>query len=143
MSSGKPLKSDVSKTYLPFIQWLRGLSVLLVLYFHWVVLWCFYPDYVREVAGVPGVHVAANFPFAAVFSIDTGAPGITLFFLISGFVIPLSLEGINTRTFLWRRLVRIFPLHWLVLVTVYLAWNFVFRGSLPVTRQFSTREWLA
>ncbi len=45
-----------------------------------------------------------------------GQAGVCLFLLISGFIIPVSLErgGSNAR-FWWRRLWRLFPLYWLSL----------------------------
>jgi peptidoglycan/LPS O-acetylase OafA/YrhL len=41
--------------------------------------------------------------------------GVAVFFLISGFVIPLSLEGTDTRAYFLKRFLRIFPTYWVAL----------------------------
>jgi peptidoglycan/LPS O-acetylase OafA/YrhL len=62
--------------------------------------------------------IAAEYPAFEDFSrqwVDAGRVGVVAFFLVSGYVIPLSLQRQDTRTFLVRRLYRLFPLYWLVL----------------------------
>jgi peptidoglycan/LPS O-acetylase OafA/YrhL len=62
--------------------------------------------------------IAAQYPAFEEFSrewVDAGRVGVVAFFLVSGYVIPLSLQRQDTRTFLVRRLYRLFPLYWLVL----------------------------
>jgi peptidoglycan/LPS O-acetylase OafA/YrhL len=62
--------------------------------------------------------VAAEYPAFEAFSrewVDAGRVGVVAFFLVSGYVIPLSLQRQDTRTFLVRRVYRLFPLYWLVL----------------------------
>jgi peptidoglycan/LPS O-acetylase OafA/YrhL len=44
---------------------------------------------------------------------DLGRAGVVAFFLVSGYVIPLSLSMQNTGTFLVRRFFRLFPVYWL------------------------------
>lgn len=41
-----------------------------------------------------------------------GQYGVELFFMISGFVIPLSLEGKSLRTFIVTRFIRLYPIFW-------------------------------
>lgn len=45
-----------------------------------------------------------------------GAFGVAVFFLISGFVIPISLRNISTGQFLTRRFFRIYPVYWFCLL---------------------------
>ena len=44
---------------------------------------------------------------------DLGRVGVVAFFLVSGYVIPLSLSKQTTRTFLVRRFFRLYPVYWL------------------------------
>lgn len=77
------------------IQFLRAVAVLFVLYFH----------------GLTMVNGQAG--YAQAFT-STGAAGVDLFFVISGFVITLvaSKPGMTPGVFLARRLMRIVPLYW-------------------------------
>ncbi len=65
--------------------------------------------------------------FAPVLALAPGIFGVALFFLISGFVIPMSLtRGTSAREFIARRLFRIFPTYCAVLAAVVLLglWGF-------------------
>ncbi len=86
---------------------LRGVAALLVVAFHaWFT--------VQERFGGGGPGVLAH-----------GTAGVDIFFVISGFVMVVSSQNLarqddGWRTFLWRRLIRIIPLYWL-LTTAMLA----------------------
>ncbi|TBW40885.1 acyltransferase [Siculibacillus lacustris] len=79
-----------------FLDGLRGVAILMVVAFHAYARW---PE---------------HYPFGARFVgnpfLDTDRTGVLLFFMISGFVILMSLEK-NDRFggFLWRRWLRLFP----------------------------------
>ncbi len=47
--------------------------------------------------------------------VNLGRVGVVAFFLVSGYVIPLSLEKQSAGTFLWRRFFRLFPVYWVTL----------------------------
>lgn len=67
--------------------------------------------------------VAAEFPAFEEWSrhvVDFGRVGVVAFFVVSGYVITLSLEHQTTRTFVVRRFFRLFPLYWLVLAAMLL-----------------------
>lgn len=53
-----------------------------------------------------------------------GVFGVVLFFMISGYVIPLSVKNsLQPGRFFWRRALRILPLYWLVLlILIVLGW---------------------
>lgn len=83
-------------TRLKFLDGLRGLAVTLVVVYH---------AYVRWPQIVPFGSKFEAFPLFAY-----GWLGVHLFFLISGFVIPLTLETCkNFQQFLLRRWLRLFP----------------------------------
>jgi peptidoglycan/LPS O-acetylase OafA/YrhL len=68
--------------------------------------------------------VAAQSPAFEHFSrtyLDLGRVGVVTFFVVSGYVITLSLEHQAPRTFLIRRFFRLFPLYWLVLLAFLVA----------------------
>ncbi|MES2105587.1 MAG: acyltransferase [Pseudomonadota bacterium] len=102
-----------------FANQLRGLAALLVLLSHWFgVYWG-----MREVVAS---HIAApvqggTSPLAyhlVSFNPDFGLGpfGVSIFFLISGFVIPFSLEKMPSLPFLVARIFRIFPTYWVGLI---------------------------
>ena len=98
-----------------FAQLLRGVAALIVMYRHlgvgfWIAN--------APVAAVAGVHPLAEIPdlphFGLTRTLDpigiTGGPlGVGIFFLISGFVIPFSLERLGPRRFLIQRALRLYP----------------------------------
>jgi peptidoglycan/LPS O-acetylase OafA/YrhL len=106
-----------------FAQMLRGLACLAVVYSH--LGWGFWlennhPE--RAYLVKPLDPQPAEPPPHAVYhlkhTINHLAPGflgVSLFFLISGFVIPMSLEKYGCGAFLFARVLRIFPVLWTVI----------------------------
>lgn len=105
---------------LVFAHQLRALAALSVVVNHYWGI--FFSPVVRAIVGVPASfvpvqpgytrHVLA--PGAGGFLY--GAFGVGLFFLISGFVIPISLRHLSTGQFLVRRFFRIYPVYWFCLL---------------------------
>lgn len=90
------------------IQALRAIAALMVVYYHCLIRWA-------ELNGVPENHIHPN-----------GSAGVDVFFVISGFVMVVSSQRLvgrddGWRVFLWRRLIRIAPMYWLM-TSVRLAW---------------------
>jgi peptidoglycan/LPS O-acetylase OafA/YrhL len=92
---------------LAWLDALRGVAALCVAYEHF------------GARVLPAVH-------ARVFAIfDPGLYGVLLFFLISGYIVPASLERRgNVRTFWISRLFRLFPLFGVVIVVTVLLHDF-------------------
>lgn len=86
---------------------LRGLAALSVLLFHYTVA---FPRFFQDA-------------LPALFSFEIGAYGVHLFFVISGFVILMSLERSQGRGFIRSRFLRLYPVFWasLLLTSVVLA----------------------
>ena len=118
MSSAVPTTSlaDSADTVLPlavqrkprvlFLDVLRGIAVTVVLFQH-----------LSE-------DVSQNVLFWGHRWINFGRLGVALFFLISGFVIPFSLERANSLRVFWvSRIFRLFPIYWFSLLVV-LAYHF-------------------
>ena len=96
-------------TRLRYIDALRGLAALLVLWLH-------VANYYRTLSPETAAHVRWLNDFVS--AIDIGRIGVVVFFLISGFVIPFSIRperGAPVASFAIRRVFRIFPAYWLSL----------------------------
>ena len=105
---------------LRFAHQLRAVAALsVVIYHYWGI---FFSPVVRSIIGTPASFVPAqpgyaqhilSPPFGQFFY---GVFGVAVFFLISGFVIPISLRNISSGTFLVRRFFRIYPVYWFCLL---------------------------
>ena len=103
------MKQDV-KRYVR-LDCLRGVAIILVFIYHYYIRW---PDL---------------YPYGDTFSFkflsSLGTYGVKLFFMISGFVILLTLEKCNNfQEFLIRRLIRLFPLMLLSSLIIYYSSDF-------------------
>jgi peptidoglycan/LPS O-acetylase OafA/YrhL len=99
--------ADTRKNY-HCVQALRAVAATLVVVHHSISLW------LNDVIHTPNARHWTN-----------GASGVDIFFVISGFVMTISLPGLAGKpnragVFLWRRFTRIVPLYWAAL-TVQLA----------------------
>src|SRR4051812_29037560 len=100
---------------LEFLDALRGLAALTVILQHsWQMLSTSY----------------SNFAFSV---FDLGNFGVMLFFLCSGFIIPISLERQGSLRRFWiRRFFRLFPLYWFCIgVALLLGYLAGWSGSSP------------
>jgi peptidoglycan/LPS O-acetylase OafA/YrhL len=108
-----------------FANNLRGCAAFLVLLSHFGSLFWFSRGAVRSLLLMPGFPPECGAPAEtpAVFTVlnifwpyfDFGALGVSLFFLISGFVIPFSLLRLDRAAFAAARFFRIYPLYWCAL----------------------------
>jgi peptidoglycan/LPS O-acetylase OafA/YrhL len=125
-----------SANRLAFADLLRGVAALAVVIGHFTVLYLTAPDVVSLIVmSEPSAKVML--PKIATDLIELfnlPSMGVAVFFLISGFVIPLSLEGTTTRGYLLKRFLRIFPTYWVALA-LGIAATFISAGfwSKPVT----------
>jgi len=106
--------------HLPVLDGVRGLAILAVLLFHFVV----------------PTHPEGSIDAAITWLFTYGALGVDLFFVLSGFLITGILYDSRTdpayfRNFYMRRLLRIFPLYYGVLAIVFFVVPLipVLRGS--------------
>ncbi len=99
------------KNRITYLDGHRGLAILMVISFHAYVRW-------------PGIVPYAD-QFSNIFILKTGGLGVQLFFLISGFVILMTLEkcsGFNE--FIFRRWLRLFPAMLICSIFIFLTANY-------------------
>ena len=109
------------------IDALRAIAALLVVWLH------VSETYVRlDASG----RLGGYWLYDIAKSIDVGRIGVVVFFLISGFVIPFSIQPDRTApvaTFLIKRALRIYPAYWLSVplgaLTTFWIWGERFSGS--------------
>ncbi|WP_266171305.1 acyltransferase family protein [Dyella subtropica] len=105
---------------LRFANQLRAIAALLVVINHYWGI--FFSPVVRAVIGTPASFVPLKPEYTqhvlspAWGGFLYGVFGVAVFFLISGFVIPISLRNISTGQFLTRRFFRIYPVYWFCLL---------------------------
>ncbi len=84
-----------SSARLGFLDAVRGIAALVVVIYH--TCWISSPAFLAWSRDY----------------FDFGQAGVTAFFLVSGFVIPLSLERHGSLSFFWKgRFLRLYPLYW-------------------------------
>lgn len=86
------------------VQFLRAVAALMVVAFH-----------SKSLFGVEDRETLWWWPGLS----DHGALGVSLFFVISGFIIAMTLDrkSVDFGSFVWRRFFRIYPLYWIVMLT--------------------------
>ena len=96
---------------LAFADFLRGIAALVVVLGHFTVLYLTSPQIVSYITmGAPAPAVAMPAIVSRLVDLfDLPSTGVAVFFLISGFVIPLSLDGTSTPAYLLKRFLRISP----------------------------------
>lgn len=105
-----------TKNRIAYLDGFRGIAILLVVFFHAFARW---PD-----------RVPYEYQYADLFFVKYGWLGVNLFFMVSGFVIYMTLERCTSfREFLWRRWLRLFPAMLVVSIIVYMSAGFFERPA--------------
>ena len=97
-----------------FANQLRGVAVLCVIVTHYLGIYWGARELVAHYTFAPVLQGAkpAYMPYSAPPTFNYGPFGVALFFLISGFVIPFSLQKMGSLRFLAARALRIYPCYW-------------------------------
>ncbi len=101
----KQLTQNINNSRLEWVDSLRGLAAIFVFISHLVLF----------------QHTFS--PFSSYFIkpveiLDLGKVGVVAFFMISGFVIPGSLEKQSTGRFVINRIFRLYPVYWISILVV-------------------------
>jgi peptidoglycan/LPS O-acetylase OafA/YrhL len=105
MQDGSAAATPAQRDRLRYIDTLRGVAALLVVWLHSV----------QTLARV-NPETGRNAYINLIDRLDVGHVGVVVFFLVSGFVIPFSIRRdapAPARAFLVKRFFRIFPAYWL------------------------------
>ena len=109
----------MQKSYMGGIQALRLLACFFVLFQHVTFFTCYFK----------------GLDYKPYLMINFGRLGVSLFFVISGYVMGSCLD--QGKAFLWNRIARVYPpywlaiiISWLVLVPLGVDWTFDFRSAL-------------
>jgi peptidoglycan/LPS O-acetylase OafA/YrhL len=99
-----------------FLDCVRGVAASIVVLEHFFGL---HTQHGTEAGATPG-----SWGRWSVEYLSLGRVGVVAFFLVSGYVIPLSLERQSQRTFWIRRFFRLYPVYWLAVAAyVVFAWD--------------------
>jgi len=99
---------EIMCQHLAFILKLRVVSALLVMFYHHCHFFCLHQDFCSRLANNPPVDVVPLISsFLESLPINLGHLGVAIFFLISGFLMPLTAQGKTRREFLKARIRRI------------------------------------
>jgi peptidoglycan/LPS O-acetylase OafA/YrhL len=113
---GSEIKSAAANR-LAFADLLRGLAALIVVLGHFTILFLTNPHVVATITAAEPSSKLSLPPLLDQLNdlFNVASMGVAVFFLISGFVIPLSLEGTDVRAYFLKRFLRIFPTYWIAL----------------------------
>lgn len=107
---------------------LRGVAILVVLFCHYY-LYVFGQDQLRWSGNWRDLTSAPNTLFVVLYPLAFGWMGVSLFFVISGFVIHwsyLRAKDASHVHFYWKRFWRIFPAYLVAMVGIVLGTSLVF-----------------
>ncbi|EAZ1204974.1 acyltransferase [Salmonella enterica] len=104
-----------------FAHYLRGGAALCVLFSHYTASFFISNDFISSVLNIPKAK-NLSFPRIILDFIPVEFPGflsifgVATFFLISGFLIPISIEKYTVTTFLKKRFFRLYPTYFIVCI---------------------------
>ncbi|WP_373240792.1 acyltransferase family protein [Kluyvera ascorbata] len=103
----------MKKNYL-FAHYLRGIAAVCVLFAHFTASFFISNEFISSVINIPKANVL-SFPKIILDFMPVEFPGflavigVAIFFLISGFLIPISIEKYSPMIFIKKRFLRLYP----------------------------------
>ena len=142
--------NDLNKDRYIILDHIRGLAVLMVLLFHWSKIFVD-PASVANLLHFSRILENTDFGLLSkvstfilststsywVFGVRFDSGGVLLFFLVSGFVIPMSLEKGGVVHFALRRVFRLLPTLWTVIFLNLLLYLLLFDIGYITVREYS------
>lgn len=117
-----------------FANQLRGLAVVAVIIVHWCGIYWYARETVASYIHAPVVEgpPSSMLHWLTIPTFNYGPFGVSIFFLISGFVIPFSLARLAPGQFLVARLLRIYP--------TYIAASMIMLGLVYLSSRYWGQE---
>ena len=118
------MEKDSNNNRIKFLDGFRGLAILMVILYHAFARWVEIVPYKKE--------------FSDIQLFSKGFLGVKLFFLISGFVILMTLEkSQNFKEFVVKRWLRLFPAMLFATVLIYISSPFLGERPLGIPKILS------
>jgi peptidoglycan/LPS O-acetylase OafA/YrhL len=107
------VKNKNRKNHIYILDDLRGIAILTVVFYHYFFI--YFKDIDTANIFITYYKVLNDY-------VNFGAFGVSLFFIVSGFVIPMSLKGSNKKivlhNFLIKRFFRLYPTYWFAIIVI-------------------------
>lgn len=101
--------TPISTRKVDFVNILRGLCALVVVFQHYFHDFWIYKDMIYDIQSITVTKTPEFAEFLEKIHFNFGHCAVYTFFIISGFVIPISVERYNKKEFLIQRFFRIYP----------------------------------
>ncbi|OMF70517.1 acyltransferase family protein [Paenibacillus glucanolyticus] len=139
-----------------FAHVVRGLACLIVVYYHLGEMFWRSNDLASQISFSSPIEKNHFLPHLHLtdwlyrFNFNFGSFGVGLFFLVSGFVIPISIEKLGSGKFIFRRIFRLYPTYIiglflsfavLYLSSIYSNVNFIFTIKDYIKNASLFRDW--
>lgn len=118
-----------------FASQLRAIAFLSVVAVHWLGIYSLNPTFISSVTGAPDVSTGNSAYYISILPplpyFNYGPFGVSIFFIISGFVLTYSMRNKSPLGYLFARIIRIYPTYIvcsLIMLAVFTASN-IFWGS--------------
>ncbi|WP_019210794.1 acyltransferase family protein [Yersinia massiliensis] len=128
-----------------FANQLRGVAAMIVIISHYLGSYFYQKKYISSVIGSnieehqPNDFIIVSFLSKHFANVYLGPLGVSIFFLISGFVIMFSLGKMTSSKFIFQRIFRIFPTYWaaLIISAFFLLFSFIYWKPINFIERFS------
>ncbi|MFS8942929.1 acyltransferase family protein, partial [Escherichia coli] len=96
-----------------FASQLRAIAFLSVVAVHWLGIYSLNPTFISSVTGAPDVSTGNSAYYISILPplpyFNYGPFGVSIFFIISGFVLTYSMRNKSPLGYLFARIIRIYP----------------------------------
>lgn len=108
-----------TKSRVSWLDSLRGIAAFMVVILH---IWIIWLESMKNNLDLNSILLPIFNSFTVEY-IDFGKIGVAVFFIVSGYVIPYSLEKKNIKQFLISRFLRLYPIYWVSIFLAYFVYH--------------------
>jgi peptidoglycan/LPS O-acetylase OafA/YrhL len=137
-----------------FIEYLRAIAIIFVIIWHiYISFWINYQSLTISINAKPIYNFSdiILFEFFKKYPISLGTIGVAIFFLISAFITPYSLNKKKINVFILLRIFKIYPAYFVsLLISILILWlnsniyntKFILPTSRLIANIFLVQDWL-